>query len=166
MDLSGAISDSRLIPSGVISNAHDKIKRDRKPGMKKKDDQPHRPVWDFEKWKDLRGDLNEQPGDDGIGDRDLVNIAPFQLGEEVAELIRDEDLSRDLAFTRRSALKQTCFRMAYEPKSWDVAAEQRARQVDALGAVSAILLGKRQSAMFLRKRRKCCCKLHQRFAIQ
>ena len=29
-------------------------------------------------------DLNQQPGDDCVGDRHLVDVAPLQLGEEVA----------------------------------------------------------------------------------
>src|SRR5207248_6873945 len=44
------------------------------------------PIWNFEKWKNLSGDLNQQPSDDGICDRDLVNVAPLQLGKEVTRV--------------------------------------------------------------------------------
>ena len=39
--------------------------------------EPHRPIWNLEEWKDLCRDLNEQPRDDGVRDGDLVNIAPL-----------------------------------------------------------------------------------------
>ena len=32
-----------------------------------------------------RRDLHDQPANDRIGDRDLVNIAPLQLGEEAGD---------------------------------------------------------------------------------
>ncbi len=57
--------------------------RDRKSENEQQHHQPDRPVWNFEKWKDLRRDLNQQPRHDGIGDRDLVNVAALQFGEEV-----------------------------------------------------------------------------------
>jgi hypothetical protein len=44
--------------------------------------EPHRPIWNFEKWKDLRRDLDEQPCDDCVSDGDFVNVAPLQLSEE------------------------------------------------------------------------------------
>jgi len=37
----------------------------------------------LKKWKDLRRDLQQKPGDDCVGDRNLVNIASLQLCEEV-----------------------------------------------------------------------------------
>ncbi len=45
---------------------------------------PNRPVRNFKERKDLRGDLNQQPADNGIRDRNLVHVAPPQLVEEVA----------------------------------------------------------------------------------
>ncbi len=36
--------------------------------------------------EDLRRDLNEQPGHDPVGDRNFVNIAPLELGEEVFQV--------------------------------------------------------------------------------
>ena len=44
----------------------------------------HCPIRNFEKREDLGGNLNEQPTDDGVRDRDFVNVAPLQLSEEVA----------------------------------------------------------------------------------
>jgi hypothetical protein len=35
------------------------------------------PVWNFEEGKCLRSDLNEQPGNHCVRDRDLVNVAPL-----------------------------------------------------------------------------------------
>ena len=43
--------------------------------------EPHRPIRNFEEWKNLRRDLNQQPAYDGVCNRDLVNIAPLQFGE-------------------------------------------------------------------------------------
>src|SRR5438093_7393886 len=48
--------------------------------------QPHRPVWDFKERKDLRGDLDEQPRSNCVVDRNLVDVASFQLGEEVQQV--------------------------------------------------------------------------------
>ena len=45
------------------------------------DDEANDPVWDFEKWKNLGGNLNQQPADDRVRDRDLVDIAPLQFGK-------------------------------------------------------------------------------------
>ena len=47
------------------------------------EDQPDRPIRNFEKWKDLCRYLHQQPCDDCLGDRDFVNIALFQLSEEL-----------------------------------------------------------------------------------
>ena len=64
-----------LIPSGVSSNAQ--------------------AIRDFEKRKNLRGDLNEQPLDDGIRRSHLVNIASLCLAEEFLRIHR-----RSLELTR------------------------------------------------------------------
>ena len=56
--------------------------RDRKTNYDQQHDKSHAPVWYFQKWKDLRRDLNQQPRHNCIRDRDLVNIAPLQLGEK------------------------------------------------------------------------------------
>src|SRR6266498_4015055 len=46
----------------------------------------HSPVRNFKEWKNLTRNLHEQPCDDCIGDRDLVNVAPLQFGEEFAHV--------------------------------------------------------------------------------
>ncbi len=56
----------------------------RKPEDERRDDQPHRPIRDFEKWKNLGGDLNQDPRDHDVSDRDAIDFAPFQLDEETA----------------------------------------------------------------------------------
>src|SRR5205814_10305330 len=45
-------------------------------------DEAYGPIWNFEKWENLRRDLDQQPTNDRIRDRNLVNVAPLQLGEE------------------------------------------------------------------------------------
>src|SRR5437588_1024289 len=60
--------------------------RDRKSGYDDRNDQAHNPIRNFEEWKNLRRNLNEQPTDNGVSDRDFVNVAPLQLGEEVAPI--------------------------------------------------------------------------------
>jgi len=42
----------------------------------------HGPIWNFEKWKNLRGNLNQKPADDCVRDRDFVNVAPLEFGEK------------------------------------------------------------------------------------
>src|SRR5439155_14672200 len=47
------------------------------------DHKTHRPIRNFKERKNLTRYLHQQPRDDCIGDRNLVNIAAPQLGEEV-----------------------------------------------------------------------------------
>src|SRR6266496_4603434 len=42
----------------------------------------HRPIRNFEKRKNLTRNLHQEPCDDCVGDRDFVNVAPLQFGEE------------------------------------------------------------------------------------
>ena len=49
----------------------------------------HCPIRNLEKRENLRGDLNQQPTDDGIRSSDLVNVAPLQLGKEIFDLHLD-----------------------------------------------------------------------------
>ncbi len=51
--------------------------RDRKSDHDEHYHQSNRPVWNLEKRKNLGRDLDEQPGNDRVGDRDFVNIAPL-----------------------------------------------------------------------------------------
>src|SRR5439155_9310080 len=59
---------------------------DRKTDDHGEDDHLDCPIRQLEEWKDLRRNLDQQPRYDGISDRNLVNIAPLQLGEEVARI--------------------------------------------------------------------------------
>jgi hypothetical protein len=52
------------------------------------EDEPDRPIRNFEKWKNLPGYLHRQPRNDCVGNRHFVNIAPLQLGEEVFRVSR------------------------------------------------------------------------------
>ena len=54
-----------------------KDQRNGKTDDQQQNDEPDRPVWDVKKGKDLGRDLNQQPGDHRVGDRNLVDIAPF-----------------------------------------------------------------------------------------
>ena len=54
--------------------------RHRKTQGQEEHDDADRPVRDVEKRKELGRDLDEQPGDNGIGNRNLVNVAALQLG--------------------------------------------------------------------------------------
>ena len=49
------------------------------------DDQPHRPIRDFEKWKHLGGDLDQDPRDNDVSDRDAIDFAPFQLDKKLLQ---------------------------------------------------------------------------------
>src|SRR6266478_10130907 len=42
----------------------------------------HGPIRNFEERKNLTRDLHEQPRNDCVGDRNFVNVASLQLGEE------------------------------------------------------------------------------------
>src|SRR6266446_4718836 len=59
-----------------------KYERDRKAESEQSDDRPHNPVGNVEKGKGLRGDLDEEPGNDGIGDRNAVNFPSLRLEEK------------------------------------------------------------------------------------
>src|SRR5262249_34170547 len=50
----------------------------------KGNDSTHNPVRYFEERKDLGRDLDQQPTDNGIGDRTLVGMMAVELGEEIA----------------------------------------------------------------------------------
>ena len=56
--------------------------RDGKSGHDCEHNEAHGPIWNFEKWKNLRGNLNQKPADDRVRDRDFVNIAPLEFGEK------------------------------------------------------------------------------------
>jgi len=49
----------------------------RKADRDQHDHQPHDPIWNLQEREDLRGNLNHEPADNRISDRNLVNVAPF-----------------------------------------------------------------------------------------
>jgi len=55
--------------------------RDNERDWKSDDDcehnKEHGPIRNFEKREDLGGNLNQQPADDRVRDRDFVNVAPL-----------------------------------------------------------------------------------------
>ena len=60
--------------------------RDRETEEHENNDEAHRPGRDLEDWKGRGRDLDEKPADRGVRHRDFVNIAPLQLGEEIAQI--------------------------------------------------------------------------------
>src|SRR4029453_18459269 len=51
--------------------------------------QPDGPIRNLEERENLRSYLHQQPRDDCVGNRNFVNVAPLQLGEEIAEVHED-----------------------------------------------------------------------------
>src|SRR6516165_10912116 len=51
-----------------------------------KNDRSDDPIRNIEDGKDLRDSLRQRPAANDVGNRDLVNIAPLQLGKEVVDL--------------------------------------------------------------------------------
>ncbi len=86
LDRVRSTSSSRLIPSGVISKGPRQKERNRKAERQDQHDKAHSPVRHFKKREDLCRDLNEQPRGHYVSARDLVNIAPLQLGKEIAQV--------------------------------------------------------------------------------
>ncbi|TMP90529.1 MAG: hypothetical protein E6L08_13085 [Verrucomicrobia bacterium] len=41
------------------------------------------PIRNLEEWKNLRGDLDQKPGDNAVSNCDPVDVAPLQLVEKV-----------------------------------------------------------------------------------
>ena len=85
--------------------------RDRKADDEEENYEAHNPIGDVEKWKNLAGNLHQQPGDNAVRDRNLVNVAPLQLSEEVfrvhsADL--DEALVTAALYLYACDLKSTC----------------------------------------------------------
>src|SRR5213595_3766367 len=72
--------------------------RDWKSDHDNEHDQSDGPIRNVEDRENLRDALSERPAGDSIGDGDLINIAPLQLGEEVVNL---HSLTSWLRFKRR-----------------------------------------------------------------
>ena len=78
-DVLGAFNAFRSEFEGPRQN-----KGDGEAKEKKKNHHSKRPIRNIENGKNLRGDLDEQPADGGVDNRDPVNIAPLQFAEEIA----------------------------------------------------------------------------------
>src|SRR6266403_3360802 len=74
---------------------------------KAKDDEKNnradRPVRNIENRKYLRNALRKRPAGDRVRDRDLVNVASLQLGEQVHVICRSPYLIRIRSLSRRAA---------------------------------------------------------------
>ena len=89
IDSPGATSSVRLIPSGVSSKAQASTSAMGKPRKTRVTNTFITHAGASKVGKQNRRRLNQQPRDDRVGDRHLVNIAPLQLGEEVVRFIHD-----------------------------------------------------------------------------
>src|SRR5438270_11356802 len=63
-----------------------KKERNRETENYEQNDEADCPVGNLKKRKDLGRDLNEQPGHDRVGNRDLVDVASFKLSEEITRI--------------------------------------------------------------------------------
>jgi hypothetical protein len=63
--------------------------RERKSQGKEEHYEPHRPDRNFEERENLGRDLNQDPADDGISDRDAVNVPSLQFPQESAPVHLD-----------------------------------------------------------------------------
>src|SRR6266542_3182727 len=63
-----------------------KHQRNREPNNKDEDDNLHRPLRRIERRKENRCRLDREPRYHRVSDRDFVNVAPLQLGEEIVDL--------------------------------------------------------------------------------
>ena len=82
----GAISSARFIPWGVISKAQAMIESDRKTEDTDEHDESNDPIRNLEEWKNLRGDLDQKPGDNAVSNCDPVDVATLQLGQKGARV--------------------------------------------------------------------------------
>src|SRR5207249_2826646 len=97
-----------------------KHQRNREPNNKNEDDNLHRPLRRIERGKKNRCRLNREPRDHRVGDGNLVNIAPFQFGKEVAVLHRGSpEKMRIISFLKRGSLRSESRRWStsIQPKS-------------------------------------------------
>jgi len=74
----GAASSVRLIPDGVMSSAQAKITATGNPRTSAMMTSRTAQLGDFEERKNLSRDLNQNPRDHDVGDRDAINLAPLQ----------------------------------------------------------------------------------------
>lgn len=65
----------------IVSPGQDQ--RGRKTKQKREHDEPHNPVRNFKKRKNLSGDLDQNPRDHDVGHGDPIDLAPSQLDEKL-----------------------------------------------------------------------------------
>src|SRR4029077_1420748 len=53
---------------------------------RKQHHKPNDPIGNFEEWKNLGGDLDQEPGDNSVSDCDPVDVASLQFGKKVARI--------------------------------------------------------------------------------
>src|SRR4029077_14120407 len=100
--------------------------RDGKSGHDCEHNKAHGPVWNFEKWKNLCGNLNQKPADDRVRDRDFVNVAPLEFGEKRVPLAHGVVLPGGVygyASFARTALKRGSSRNGSKPRFQSQAAK-------------------------------------------
>ena len=85
-DVSGETSFVRFRPSGVASNAQEIITDMTKPKASRTTKAFITQFGASKVGKQNRRCLDDEPGYDSISDRDLVNVAPLQLGEEIVRI--------------------------------------------------------------------------------
>src|SRR6266481_1933198 len=59
---------------------------DRKTDNDERDDETNDRIGNIEYWKNLSDALRERPTCDNVGDGNLVNVAPLQLGQKIARI--------------------------------------------------------------------------------
>jgi hypothetical protein len=60
--------------------------RNGRKGRERNDNKTHCRIWNFEERKNLTRDLHKQPRNHRVGDGDLVNVAPLQLGKKAPDI--------------------------------------------------------------------------------
>src|SRR6266403_6299473 len=63
--------------------------RDGEADRDQHDHQPYDPIWNLQERENLRGNLNQEPADDRVSDRYLVNVPPLQLSKEFSRIHGD-----------------------------------------------------------------------------
>ena len=99
-------------PLGCRFKRPSNYQRDWKSNCDQYDHQPHNPIWNFEERKYLRRDLSDYPADNGVRDRNFVNIAPLKLGEEI---LRIHCSGLAIGFKSMSKEKTAEWRGGHEP---------------------------------------------------
>src|SRR5439155_7111190 len=107
--------------------------RDRKAKYHQQYKRLYHPFWRMKRRQNGRTNLDNKPADDRVGDGNLVNVAPLQLGKEVIDL--HGNLSRSI--TRWPMLRRViALASAPPPATWSLLSRAGGR-VAAQGRESA-----------------------------